>query len=238
MHTNKQKFIKKYKKLEVLLNKIKGNMDTNSISSIIEGLKNIPLYKEIINQYKDELKLILDLRNLLSHSDHDTYIDEVSESSIALIEKLYKILNNPPMVEKIMAHPVAYLDLNQPIEQATKYILKNLYSHIPVYDEECSFKGVISEINLLSIFESGKYKEEIQIKNYLKEINKKKFKQHNKILFLSLKNNIFEVQKKFNEAINQKERLGAIFITKTGNKNEKPLGVITAHDLYKIKNIV
>ena len=39
----------------------------------------------------------------------------------------------------------------------------------------------------------------------------------------------------FEDAIYGKNRLGAVLITKNGTKDEKPLGIITAWDLPKLK---
>ena len=53
--------------------------------------------------------------------------------------------------------------------------------------------------------------------------------------FVSANTNAFLIKKWFTEAVKNRKRLGAVFVTTNGQQDGKLLGIITAWDLPRIK---
>ena len=60
----------------------------------------------------------------------------------------------------------------------------------------------------------------------------------NIVKFIPANKSIFEIPELFNKAISNNKRLGALLITKTGKKDSKPIGIITAWDLPLIDKYI
>ena len=238
MQTITQQFLNKYKKLEAELKQLAGvHSDFTNFRVILDKAKA----NNVVIQYQE--KIIWDLyglRNVFAHSDREKYIAKVNKLAFNELDKMLNLLNNPPTVGDIFKGQVFLAETNNRIEKILKRMQENLYTHIPVYNGS-KFIGVFSETTILElVVENIKRKKEKRtelLNGLIGEITPKYLNnQNNRYEFVPANCDIFTVLKMFENAISKKQRLGAIFITPNGNKHRRPIGIITAWDLPKIKN--
>lgn len=228
------KYLSCFKELEAALKRIASPVsDSVSFREILKKAKE----KNPIIQYKEDIIWDLyALRNVFVHSDRDKYIANVNEIALQNIEDILQLIKNPPKVGNIFKREVYTISTNNITEIVLKEMQKNLYTHIPVYEND-TFIGVLTETTILDWLVENIQEGRAQFyKQLIGKINRKYLNSSNNLhKFVSSKISIFDVLKIFEETIEQKKRLGAIFITKNGRKNEKIIGIITAWDLPKIK---
>ena len=177
------------------------------------------------------------LRNVFAHADMDKYIADVNDLAFAEIDKIIGMLDNPPKAIDIFEGDVFIARFNDNMGVVLRKMKDNLYTHIPVYDNG-KFIGILSETTILewlaeNINEGG---EAYFAKQKVADVNLRYLHpKTNQCEFIKQSTSIFEIYKMFEDAIYGKNRLGAVLITKNGTKDEKPLGIITAWDLPKLK---
>jgi hypothetical protein len=103
----------------------------------------------------------------------------------------------------------------------------NSYTHVPVYDPNNHFIGVLTESTIcyrlaMRINKQHKQFQQIRISDITLE------KGPDDYLFVSKNMNIFEVDKLFTAKKQHHRKLGAVFITNHGKEQEKILGLITS----------
>ncbi len=234
-------YISKWKNFETELKKISGVVsDATQFKDILDKAKqNSPLIK-----YKEGLIWDLyGLRNVFAHADREKYIAEVNKLAHEEIDGLIEMISNPPTVGQKFKKEVYWALEDEITEVVIKAMRKNLYTHVPVYKKNQNgheFTGVFSESTILywlaDNIQEGKadfYKQQ------MKDINPKYLNDPNDLYkFVSPDKDIFTVYDEFKKAIGGKKRLGAIFVTPSGKKNELPVGIITAWDLPEIESIL
>jgi len=238
MKTPSHKYLRKFKELETWLKKISGvSSDATQFKDILDKAKqNSPLIK-----YKEWLIWDLyALRNVFAHADREKYIAEVNQAAYEMIDGLVNLISNPPTVGEKFKKEVYWVSEDEITEVVIKKMRENLYTHVPVYKESRDgyrFIGVFSESAvfywLADNIQKGKadfYKQQI------KNVNSKYLNDPNDLYkFVPPDKDIFEIYDEFKSAIGKKKRLGAIFITPSGIKDNLPLGIITAWDLPEIE---
>lgn len=229
------KYLTEFKKLEAKLRKIsKIGKDNVSFRDIVKEAKRI---NPVIEANEGLIEDLYGLRNVFAHADRDKYIADVNNFAFAELSRLINLLDNPPKVGDIFKREIYTADLHDILKDILKEMKEKIYTHVPIYDGG-KFVGILSETTILewlceNISDCGTAYFE---KKRLKDINRKYLhtviNQHK---FVKGETSIFEVQKMFDNAISDQERLGVVIITPSGQKNEKPIGIITAWDLPKIK---
>ncbi len=237
---NNDHYFKEFKKLETRLRKIAGLGDTTPFSEILrQAASKFFLIKE-----KESIIIQLQhLRNIIAHADGIKYITTVSNLAFEELEKIICLLENPPTVKEIFRTDVYKVNVDEIAENVILTMQEKTYTHVPVY-KNGKFWGVFSESTLLewlveniveNIKEENAQFYKLQIKDIKREYLHSSF---NKTEFIEANESIFEVQKKFDEAIKKRERLGALLITETGKRDELPIGIITAWDLPRIDEYI
>jgi len=228
------KYLEYFKKLETKLRKIAGSAsDTSSFRDILRLAKQ----RNPLIQFKaDLIEDLYGLRNVFAHKDRDKYIAEVNQLAFNSIDEILKLIESPPQVGNIFKKKVYSVDTNNITEIVLREMQKNLYTHVPVYDNG-KFIGVLTETTVLEwLVENIKEGQAQFYKQTISRINRKYLNSPNNLYrFVPPNLNIFETFKMFEETIEQNKRLGVIFITENGGKNGKLIGIITAWDLPKIK---
>src|SRR5680860_25759 len=233
------KYLKKFKEIETQLKKMsRVSSDATQFKDILDKAKqNCPLIK-----YQEGLIWDLySLRNIFAHTDREKYIAEVNQLAYKTIDSLVRLISNPPTVGEKFKQKVYWVLDNEITEVVIKKMRDDLYTHVPVYkksDDGYKFIGVFSESAVFywladNIREgkAGFYKQQI------KNVNPKYLNDPNDLYkFISPDKDIFEVYDEFKTAIGDRKRLGAIFITHSANKNELPIGIVTAWDLPEIES--
>lgn len=229
MDKNKQKdlYLKLFKELEKRIRDIANAKDDTRFTDILSMVSE---KNYLIDNKKQIILDLYALRNIFSHKDREKYIANINDLAFKELKNILYLLKNPPKIGKIFKTEVFYVKTEDKIINIIKKMAENLYTNVPVYENN-KYIGTFSENSILFLM-----KDNINIENLsILDLNKKYLNNKNEeILFLPENRSIFDVKKSFEVSIKKKERLGAIFITKNGKKNEFPLGIITAYDLPKI----
>ena len=161
---------------------------------------------------------------------------EINDLAFEEIDKILKLLNNPPKANQIFKTNVFVAQTKDKTEDIVKRMNKMIYTHVPIYDNG-KYIGTFSENTLLSWLADNIIEGNADFrKSRLVDINKKYLNSPNdKVQFIKEDTNIFEIKQMFEVAIKNQKRLGALYLNSSGRKDDCPLvGIITAYDLSKI----
>jgi predicted transcriptional regulator len=231
---NKIKFLEEFKKLEKRIKDIANKGDEAHFSDILNIVEN---KNYVVKSKRQIIQNLYALRNIIAHGDRDKYLAEINNLAFEEIDKILELLNNPPTAKRVFKTVVFTANITDRTEDVIKEMNKKIYTHIPVYDNK-KYVGTFSENTLLSwLVDNINQKGEADFrKSRLIDINKKYLNSPNdKIEFISQDTNIFDIKQIFEKTIKDKKRLGALYITSSGNRDSfPPIGIVTAYDLPRI----
>lgn len=231
--SNAEKFLSIFNQIEKYLASLAGVERYESFMSLIRLLDN----NKIISRYKNDLREYAELRNAIVHQTTDEPIAEPYDKTVESLQRIYLILKKPPVAYDIASKPVFSCGTEDLIVNVVKEMTQKVYTHIPVL-EGGKFIGVFSESTITrwlgkSAERDGFILEATRI-GELKEY----FDRPEDIFccykFVARNTDIFSVKDDFLVLVNKKWRLGAVFVTQNGRKDEKIIGIITSWDLPKI----
>lgn len=220
-------FLDKYRKLEELAKEKYGTRDNESAIVRMEDSREY-------SRYKGKIAYCRKVRNILSHYPkvEQTFAVEVSEPMIRLLDDLIDEITQTADSIMIKSRYVFSCGIDDNILPAMRTMSEKCYTHIPIL-ENGVLKGVFSENTLLSYI----------IDDEIVEINKDaKFRDLEKYLpinahrgetfkFIPDTMTVTELAEIFRDAMQKQERIGMVFVTKSGKASEKIKGIITAWDL-------
>ena len=231
--SNAQTFLTLFNKIEQFLDKLNNSTDHHGFRRLVDNLSK---HNDLVANYKLELVDYLELRNAIVHKSTGKPIAEPNIEVIAKMQRIYDALSNPPRAMDIATKPVYSCTTKTPIVEIIKEMNSNFYTSIPVYHQD-QFIGVFSDNSLtrwLAHINKPLDLKDIlvsQAQDYIEQADNK----FNSYKFMDIKTDVFTVRQAFVAFTKEKMRLGAIFLTQTGNKNEKIQGIISPWDLPKIK---
>lgn len=224
-----------------IFNKIEQHLDEMNNSTKHYGFRRLVdrLSKEnaLINKHKTQLVDFLELRNALVHKSTGEPIAEPNPEVITQMEEIYQELTTPLQAMRIASKPVFTVTIKTPLKEVIQAMNQNFYTSIPIYSRDL-FVGVFSDHSLtkwLAHVNQHLKISEISL-SQLQDYFDREDDKFNGYQFMDLKTDIPTVRKAFTQFTQEKKRLGAIFLTKNGQKAEKIEGIITAWDLPKIRN--
>ena len=227
--TRADEFIELYRELELIAAE-QYNLPKDG--SVVLHLSNRGEFRSI----KSDLDYCRDVRNLLSHNPRvgHQYAVEPSEQMVQLLRETLAKIKNPPKVTDIMIpmQKILWKTEDDFVLPVLKEMIEHTYTHIPILANGV-VTGVLSEGTILSylvdeeIIEINNSIRFSDLKNYLKMENHKSesFRFVPKDI---LKANLDEL---FSDALEKGDRIGLVFVTHSGKKTEKILGLLTAWDL-------
>lgn len=239
-----EEFRQYFNKLEKLIKERNGEKDGGdySFEAFSRSLRTFIFKFPRFSFLKEDLKLINDIRNVIVHDEIDECIVIPSDHMSQKIKSIYGTLSNPPKWDKIGVREIYSCNEDDSIVTVVKEMARNTYTHVPVLKDGI-FQWLLAEsvyVQWLSntMAGDGIISSETQIKDlkkYTAQIN-------DEFAFLPRDTDIFKIRDLFEKYTKEKfdnsfKRLGVIFITQTGKKTEKILGLITAWDLAKINNL-
>ncbi|MDO4978070.1 MAG: hypothetical protein Q4E53_12505 [Eubacteriales bacterium] len=227
--SNAALFLEKYREMEYC---IRSKYHLDHFASAVAFLEKHAEFTEI----EEDLKYCREVRNLLTHKPqvHKQYCVEPSYEMIELIEHVIETLEKPPVIMDI-AVPVSkilYKDYSSNFIDTLKEMNERSFGNVPILQDGI-VQGVLSEkaiVNFIVQEDQFHLSKELtlnDIKNYLSLENDRKEYYR----FVKKDSLISEVSELFHDGINKGARIGMVFITKNGRKEEKLLGIVTAWDL-------
>ncbi|WP_456279159.1 CBS domain-containing protein [Bacillus sp. AK128] len=192
-------------------------------------------HHQIIDTYKDDLEQYAKLRNSLVHDKIKIgyYIAEPHESIVEHIEKIATIFNRPNHALSIATKKVIFFQYEDSILKVIQGIKKFSYSQYPVYKGKTCM-GLLTTESIVKWMATNIVNNSILELSDIVVADIMQYEEHHPILFVPKSTNIFEIEEHFEMAHKQKATLEAAIITENGNRDEAPLGVITAWDLIEI----
>ena len=224
MNSATSKFLDKYRELEKLA-KLKYDCE-----SPIYEMERDPEY----GKYRSKISYCRSVRNILSHNPKvgEAFAVEVSEAMIKLLEELIEDISKTADSIMIKSKYVLSCRIDDNIMPAMRTMSEKCYTHIPIL-ENGVLKGVFSENTLLSYIIDDNI---IEIDDNTKFSDLEKYlsitaHRGESFRFISENTSVTKLAEIFRVAMQKQERVGMVFVTKTGKSNEKIKGIITAWDL-------
>ena len=191
----------------------------------------------VVARNQQLMRTVAQIRNSLVHNPIPSVAQPLLEPHAKLVEAYKDVrdaLTNPLKALSI-AVPGQQLyttSLDSNLGEVMKEMDRNIYTHVPVIEDE-KMIGIFSENTLLSyLAESG---EAIVTKDMkvgeLKDFLPLDSHTGESFVFIPRNAPLGDIYKIFNDAIQTKQRIGMVFITHSGKSDEKLLGIITAWDL-------
>ena len=237
---NNDKFIELYNKLDTILRE-HNNISSRTISCIkrYEDELKVSQFESVRNR-GFALESIRNVRNTLIHDAKIYSIDafDINDKVILFLEKEIDYLLNPKRLIDIAVkiENVYSVSLNDNLQDVIFYLSKHKISHAPLLDENGILLGVFSESTLfsyllkhneVSITNDTKIKdfyEYLLIDNHSSE----------RFEFLPYNKYVTSLNISLNKKAKHEKRIAMIFLTKTGRKDEKILGIMTSSDFINI----
>lgn len=222
---NSERFLNAYASIEKSLNEINHSKRYVPFSQLLSLTAK---QNKLVERHYADLKEYNELRNAIVHNRDDEMeiIAEPSNRTVTNIEHIAEVLQSGKYALNYASKPVYIIDEKETIQEAFNQMKKANLTKIPVYrNQEFLTLITMEEIaywGLNHVFQNQCLMEVIA-----------DYKQ-DRVIFIHEKSTISDVITLFEKSINNKEKTPFIIITKTGDKKEKPLGIISSYDLISI----
>lgn len=238
---NVRKFISDFNELERFFTQEVNGQEGRFYDNMIKFLRLNPRYQH----FKNDIDYINDVRKIVTHKENMEGVPVIPTDALCnKLEYILKQIKNPPKWNSIAipANQIYSCSEEEPISDVVKKMAENTYTHVPVVKNGI-FQWLLSEsvyVQWLSevIEKEGVCTEETivsQLRKYVKKTN-------DDYMFLSREADVYQIKEEFERVTRERKdrnfkRLGVIFISNSGKSTEKILGLITAWDIGKIKDI-
>ena len=202
----------------------------------LEEYENI--YPQIFNKFKNNNKNLFKsakgVRNVLSHkTSNGEYPIFVNEFFLRELENVLYKMNLRVIDCAVLFGSMFVANMDDKLSYVLKNMSYNNYSYVPIVDDKV-VKGVLTENSILDyIVNNGTgiiYDEKTTIKE-LKDFIALDCNRSESFAFVPKDTFMVEVEEKFRKVFKNNKRLAVIYITETGKKEEKILGMVTAFDI-------
>ncbi len=224
-----KRFLAAYNTLDQYLRK--GRNDPRlSYSALIEDSTKIPASQ------KSRLRVYGHLRNAITHSERG--IDEpIAEPHVEEVEKFERIVKgilDPPtaLSKGIPSDRIFSVSYSDNVFHVIKQMNSSVYTHAPVL-QEGSVIGVFSENVVFSYLghHSDALLDSTATIELFRDFLPLEAHTSETFRFVSRGSSLVGVAQMFVKALDHRDRLGAVFITESGNQSQALLGMLTAWDL-------
>lgn len=241
MHTNRprssarersERFETAFNHIHVQLKRLVRHYDSDAF---MELLHSASARYAVIRTYFQDLKQFARLRNAIVHekTKRDFYIAEPHLETVLRIEEISRKVSAPPLALTISTREVIHFSLDTPITRVFACIREFGYDQYPIYQGN-EFQGLLTENGILSWISKHISEDTISFQNIAVSDVLQEESQHT-VHFVKRQTDIFEIENLFADRQKDKVKVEAILITKTGNPDELPLGIITSWDLTKLR---
>lgn len=184
----------------------------------------------VVSSNLETLREYNELRNAIVHTrgERNEIIAQPCDSVVDNIERIQRLLSLDESVLNYACRPVKTVGLDDDIHDVFALMEKMETSKIPVYEGK-TYKGILT-VGMIASWALHSDSQEGTVRDAMAA------KDKDVVIFISKNGNIQQVIKAFENALHKGNTLLAILITEHGNKNERPLGIITLADLPKIIN--
>lgn len=235
MSDNATRFLKAYNNLDYALRTQYNFKRSMAFSDVI---RRSVVLNSVVRKYEDLLIDYGRLRNAIIHSGNETEV--IAEPHLNVVEKLEKIAKlicTPPRVlETVCKKDVLCIPSTETLKKTIMLISSSGYSNLPVYENNeligvANGQKLINNIGkvLANDYDVGDYLEQTTIKEVI-SFNVGE-------LYYAIQSEELTLEKAL-DMFYRNRKLLVILITKHGERNEKPLGIVSVADVMDINNIL
>lgn len=234
-----KKFLDLFAELEDVIKKECKRVGISTKNTNINDLiNNLSKKNSVVRKYKEQLDLIRKIRNINIHNkcSKGKYVVFPNPEINTKFEEILKEIKEPPMIYNskicIKKSNMFCRDINDSVYETIKIMSEMLFTHVPVFENN-KLVGVFSENTLLDIvrLESGLILDEKTSFNSIREALKIENHSMEEFDFISIKTNIYDIDELFKNYFSSHNRIGCLYITEHGEKDEDILGMLTAWDV-------
>lgn len=236
---NAEKFISAFNAIE---NYLRRNLESRNFSSFFNLIDDASQDNLIVRQYREELRLFGNLRNAIVHSDRKDGrpVADPREDVVEQIEKIVKMLLDPPLVSQHFLRPVYTVETDEAIINVLHTMIDKDYSQVPILKDGyllgmINFESIARWMAKISKLENPF---EVCKKTTVEDVFKAT--QHLKNYRIIKSNTDFVTAREcFIDSLGKKDLTEALFITENGRRNEPLIGIITlSEDLEMIIDVL
>jgi len=224
-------FLSLFCAIESHLRMLTGHENEIPFSSLLKeaGEKN-----KVVGRYRSELKSFAQLRNLLSHERYDnTHLANPSESAIKGIREIHNKIVFQPKLDSFCRNRVLTFERSNKIKEVVIAMRKHNFSQVPIlYKNE--IYGALSTNTIARWLGSNECDDLFDTSDTtVAEVLSHQEYPDNYVVFAK-DDTLGKTIAKFDEYVSTGKQLDAIFITNSGVKTQKILGIVTLADIPKI----
>ena len=231
--SNSKRFIDAYNRLDKGLRDIYNVKPSISFSDCVRKVSPV---NSVIRKYEDDIIEYGRLRNAIVHRSGEEVIAEPNLKVVEKLEQIARLICTPPRVMDTVANRSVYSVASKtPLSEVMIQMFQTGYSVIPVYDG-FDLIGVINRKMILEALGAA-----TAAKVDLDDLVKLSVVE---ALDLSAGSNSYEVVASNTTIDNilylfqSNRKLSVVIITKNGNYNEPPLGVVVTSDTIDMQTIL
>ncbi len=238
---NALQFKKEFSKIEQFIS-ARSKSQSNSFAIQLQELVN--RRDSLVTPYESRLIEFAKLRNLIEHSSIDiekTPYAIPHDSTLIYIKDLYTRLSNPQTANEVATKNITTITKDHSIADALNLMKSGGFTILPVLNSKNEVEYVFSEYSLVKWLSSNMTSDGLILENtIISEIEEYLDKpdasdSNSAYLFTDRKKLAADVFKNIEDSFKNDIRLNATFVTETGSKNEKVIGLITPWDVSRIK---
>ena len=229
-----EKLLNIYNELDDYMRK---NLGVDQFVDFASVLKMMADKNRIFSAYYKDLRTLADLRNLLIHNPYKNHADPLLTPHPYVLQKYEDIKNaiiNPKKALSIavLRDKIYTTTLKSNVVDVIKEMSDKTYTHVGVMENDVMI-GIFSENTILSYLNHNK--EALFLKDMLVEelADFIPFEKHSSEYFEFVGRNtlVTEIEDIFRLGLKERKRIAVVFITESGKRNEKVIGMLTAWDI-------
>ena len=221
---NAERFLKAYATIEYNLNRMLCKNDYTPFKKLVQMASR---HNAVIAKNEEILKEYSDLRNAIVHQIARTeeVIAEPVDSVTEDIERIASLLSEDENVATYATTPVMIADETTTVKEAWALLRQVNGDKLPVYERD-EFLGIVTMSEIAGWMIEGKSADDVVRKLIVSD------EPHTK--FMCRRASIMDAVLFFDEYMQESEVSPVILVTENGDVAEKPIGILSSHDLSRI----
>lgn len=181
-----------------------------------------------VKEYKNDLQIFADLRNVLVHKKLETnrYLAVPTDKVVERIELIESVIKSPPKVYPAFKRDVVHFQAEDLFITVLETIQHKQITHFPVY-QKGDLIGLLTENGITYWLANHLESTVVDLTQITTEEILREDSKSNNYLFVR-KDMSIDVAA---DLLKKDRKIDALLITKTGKKTENPIGIITPSDL-------
>ena len=231
--SNSKRFIDAYNRLDQGMREIYNIKPTVSFSDCVRKVSPI---NAVIRKYEDDIIEYGRLRNAIVHRSGEETIAEPNTNVVEKLEQIARLICTPPRVLDTVANRSIYTaDSSTTLGEILKRLFETGYSVVPIY-EGGELKGVVNRkmiVEALGATLAAKIDlDEFSHLAISEAVDLKSSANSYEVVSASITidNMLYLFQ--------QNRKLSVVIITRNGNFNEQPLGIVVTSDTIDMQTII